>query len=45
MEGTAAKLCEKMEAAGKAGQVEALTALLPSFEAEMAVVDEYLGSL
>jgi len=40
-----AELCDEMEQAGKAGQVEALTALLPRFEAEMAAVDEYLGSL
>ena len=37
--------CDEMEQAGKTGQVEALTALLPRFEAEMAAVDEYLGSL
>jgi len=39
------ELCEEIEQAGKAGQVEALTTLLPRFEAEMAAVDEYLGSL
>ena len=39
------ELCADMEQAGKAGQVEALTALLSRFEAEMAAVDEYLGSL
>nr|MDP2192079.1 ATP-binding protein [Rhodoferax sp.] len=39
------ELCDEMEQAGKTGQVEALTALLPRFEAEMAAVDEYLGSL
>ena len=39
------ELCDAMEQAGKAGQVEALTVLLPRFEAEMAAVDNYLGSL
>ena len=39
------ELCDEMEQAGKAGEVEALTVLLTSFEAEMAVVDDYLGSL
>lgn len=39
------ELCEAMEQTGKAGAVEALTALLPRFEAEMAAVDDYLGSL
>jgi len=39
------ELCDAMEQAGKAGQVEALTVLLPRFEAEMAAVDDYLGSL
>jgi len=39
------ELCVEIEQAGKAGQVDALTALLPRFEAEMAAVDEYLGSL
>jgi PAS domain S-box-containing protein len=39
------ELCEEMEQAGKAGEVEALTVLLPRFEAEMAAVDDYLGSL
>jgi CheY-like chemotaxis protein/HPt (histidine-containing phosphotransfer) domain-containing protein len=39
------ELCVEIEQAGKAGQVEALTALLPRFETEMAAVDEYLGSL
>ncbi|MHB9102267.1 MAG: PAS domain S-box protein, partial [Sulfuricella sp.] len=39
------ELCAGIEQAGKAGQVEALTALLSRFEAEMAAVDEYLGSL
>ena len=39
------ELCDAMEQAGKTGQVEALTVLLPRFEAEMAAVNEYLGSL
>jgi len=39
------ELCAGMEQAGKAGQVEALTALLSRLEAEMAAVDEYLGFL
>jgi two-component system sensor histidine kinase/response regulator len=39
------ELCEAMEQAGNTGQVEALTVLLPRFEAEMAAVDDYLGSL
>jgi PAS domain S-box-containing protein len=39
------ELCAGMEQAGKAGMFEALTVLLPRFEAEMAAVDEYLGSL
>ena len=36
------ELCSEMEDAGKAGDVEALALLLPRFEAEMAVVNEYL---
>ncbi|MFZ1318952.1 MAG: Hpt domain-containing protein, partial [Candidatus Nitrotoga sp.] len=39
------ELCAEMEQAGKVGDTEALAVLLPRFEAEMAVVDEYLGSL
>ncbi len=39
------ELCAEMEQAGKAGDTEALAVLLPRFEAEMAAVDEYLGSL
>ncbi|TAN70407.1 MAG: PAS domain S-box protein [Methylobacter sp.] len=39
------ELCADMEQVGKAGQVEALTALLSRFETEMAVVNEYLNSL
>ncbi len=39
------KLCDEIEQSGKADQVEMLTALLPRFEAEMAAVDKYLGTL
>jgi len=39
------ELCAEIEQAGKASQAGALTALLSRFEAEMAVVDEYLGSV
>jgi CheY-like chemotaxis protein/HPt (histidine-containing phosphotransfer) domain-containing protein len=39
------ELCAAIEQAGKAGRVEALTALLLRFEAELAIVDEYLESL
>ncbi|MFZ2302917.1 MAG: response regulator [Gallionella sp.] len=38
------ELCAAMEQTGKSGQAEALAALLPRFEAEIASVDEYLGS-
>jgi PAS domain S-box-containing protein len=38
------ELCAAMEQAGRAGDTEALVALLPKFEAEMVVVDEYIGS-
>ncbi len=38
------ELCAAMEQAGKSGQIEALVALLPKFEAETTAVDEYLGS-
>ena len=38
------ELCADMEQAGKAGQVEALIALLSRFEAEMAAVDAYLDA-
>lgn len=38
-------LCAEMERAGKAGKIEALTALLSRFEAEMAVVNAYLDTL
>lgn len=39
------ELCAEIEQAGKAGQVDALTALLARFESELAIVNEYLGSL
>jgi HPt (histidine-containing phosphotransfer) domain-containing protein len=39
------KLCMEIEEAGKAGQVEALTALLPRFEAEIAAVNSYLDTV
>ncbi|MEO7559215.1 MAG: response regulator, partial [Nitrosospira sp.] len=35
-------LCAEMEAAGKAGDIEAVKALLPRFESELAVVDKYI---
>ena len=35
-------LCEEMEIEGDAGDGDALTALLPRFETEMAVVEAYL---
>lgn len=38
------ELCAVMEQTGKSGQVGALAELLPRFESEIAVVDEYLGS-
>ncbi|MDQ3200916.1 MAG: response regulator, partial [Pseudomonadota bacterium] len=39
------ELCAEMEQAGKVGDTEALAVLLLRFEAEMVVVDRYLGSL
>jgi PAS domain S-box-containing protein len=39
------ELCDEIEQSGKADQAETLTALLPRFEAEMAAVDKYLGTL
>jgi PAS domain S-box-containing protein len=39
------ELCVEIEQAGKAGQIDALSALLPRFEAEMTVVNEFLGTL
>ncbi|MDD5384043.1 MAG: ATP-binding protein [Gallionella sp.] len=38
------ELCAAMEQAGKADGTEALAVLLPKFEAEIAAVDEQLGS-
>ncbi len=37
-------LCSAMEEEGKAGNCDALTMLLPRFEAEMAVVENYLDT-
>ncbi len=39
------ELCAQMEAAGQASQLDALADLWPRFEAEIAAVDECLGSL
>lgn len=39
------ELCAQMEQAGKRGDVGALAGLLPRFEAELAAVDKYIGSL
>ena len=39
------ELCAQMEQAGKAGDTTALMALLPRFEAELAAVNKYIGSL
>ena len=39
------ELCEMMDQAGRSGQVEALMALLPLFQAEMTAVDDYLEAL
>jgi hypothetical protein len=39
------ELCAALEQAGKAGQVEALTALWSRFEAEMAAVNACVDSL
>jgi HPt (histidine-containing phosphotransfer) domain-containing protein len=36
------ELCQAMEDAGKAGDIDALAVLLPRFEVEMAVVEKYL---
>ncbi len=38
-------LCAQMETAGRAGQVEALTALLPIFEKELDAVNSFLDAL
>jgi CheY-like chemotaxis protein/HPt (histidine-containing phosphotransfer) domain-containing protein len=39
------ELCAEIEQAGKAGQLEVLSLLLPRFEAEMAAVGKYLDAL
>jgi HPt (histidine-containing phosphotransfer) domain-containing protein len=39
------ELCAEMERAGKAGDKQALNALLPRFEAELHAVDTYIDSL
>ena len=39
------ELCEDIEQAGKAGQIEALAALVPRFEVEIAAVNAYLDAL
>jgi two-component system sensor histidine kinase/response regulator len=39
------EFCAQMEQAGKAGNTAALMTLLPQFEAELSVVDKYIGSL
>ena len=39
------ELCAEMERAGKAGDMQALNALLPRFEAELGAVDTYIDSL
>jgi len=39
------ELCAEMEAAGKAGHIEALAVLLPRFERELQAVNEFLDSL
>ena len=39
------ELCAEIEQAVKAGQLDALPALLPRFEAEMTIVNEFLGTL
>jgi HPt (histidine-containing phosphotransfer) domain-containing protein len=38
------ELCAEMERTGKAGDMQALNALLPRFEAELGVVDAYIDS-
>jgi two-component system, sensor histidine kinase and response regulator len=38
-------LCAEMEKVGKAGDIEALKALLPRFESELTAVDKYIDSL
>ncbi len=39
------ELCAEMERTGKAGDMQALNALLPRFEAELDAVDAYIDSL
>jgi HPt (histidine-containing phosphotransfer) domain-containing protein len=39
------ELCAEMEQAGKAGDTQALNALLPRFESELAAVNQYIDSL
>jgi CheY-like chemotaxis protein len=39
------KLCAEMESAGRAGDSEALMALLPAFECELLAVNRYLDSV
>lgn len=39
------ELCAKIEQAGKAGQIDALSMLLPRFEAEMTVVNDFIETL
>jgi CheY-like chemotaxis protein/HPt (histidine-containing phosphotransfer) domain-containing protein len=39
------ELCAEMERTGKAGDMQALNALLPRFDAELGVVDTYIDSL
>jgi hypothetical protein len=39
------ELCAEMEQAGKAGDTQALNALLPRFESELTAVNEYIDSL
>ena len=38
------ELCAEMEQAGKAGDIQALNALLPRFELELTAVDNYIDS-
>jgi len=39
------ELCAEIEQAGRTNQVEVLDELLPHFEIEIAVVDDYLDTL
>jgi two-component system, sensor histidine kinase and response regulator len=38
------ELCAEMEQAGKAGDIQALNALLPRFESELTAVNNYIDS-